>query len=70
MATILADDIFNRIFLNENNRIPIRIPFKYVPSSPIDNKPVLVRVMAWRRTGDKPLSESIFIRFTDAYMRH
>ena len=26
--------------------------------------------MAWRRIGDKPLSEPMLIRFTDAYMRH
>ena len=25
--------------------------------------------MAWRRIGDKPLSEPMFTRFTDAYMR-
>ena len=32
-----ADDIFNCIFLNENDRIPIQISLKYVPRSPIDN---------------------------------
>ena len=26
--------------------------------------------MAWRRIGDKPLSESMLTQFTDAYMRH
>ena len=26
--------------------------------------------MAWRRLGDKPLSEPVLIRFVDAYMRH
>ena len=70
MAAVPADDIFNRIFLNENDRIPIQIPLKYVPSSPIDNKPALVQVMAWHRTGDKPLSEPMLIPFIDAYMRH
>ena len=39
MAAILADDIFNCIFLNENARIPICISLKYVPRSAIDNKP-------------------------------
>ena len=52
MPTILADDNFKCIFLNENDRIPIEILLKYVPRSPIDNKPALVRVMGWRRTGD------------------
>ena len=26
--------------------------------------------MAWRRTGDKPLSELMMTQFNDAYMRH
>ena len=51
MAAILADDNFKCIFLNENDRIPIRISLKFVPTSPIDNRPILVQVMAWRRTG-------------------
>ena len=73
MATILADDNFKCkcIFLNENNRISIRISLKFVFISPIDNKPGLVRAMAWQvTTGDKPLPEPILTRFTDAYMQH
>ena len=57
MAATLADDIFKRIFLNENDRILIQISLKLVPMSQIDNKPVLVQVMAWRQTGAKPLPE-------------
>ena len=37
---------------------------------PIDNNSVLFWIMAWRRRGDKPLSEPMLTRFTDAYMRH
>ena len=70
MAAILADDIFNCIFLNENDRIPIRISLKYVPRSPIDNKLALVQVMAMRRTGVNPLPEPMMTQFIDAYMRH
>ena len=70
MAASLADDIFKCIFLDENNRITIQISVKFVPRSPIDNKPVLVQVMAWRRTGHKPLPEPMLTQFTDAYMRH
>ena len=55
MAAILADDIFKYIFLNENYRIPIQISLKFVPRGPIDSKTAMVQVMAWRRTGDKPL---------------
>ena len=70
MATILADNNFKCIFLNENDRIPIRISLEFVPRSPIDNKPALVQVMAWHLTGNKPLSEPVVTQFTDAYMRH
>ena len=42
MAPILADDNFRCIFLNENDRIPIRISLKFVLKSPINNKPALV----------------------------
>ena len=70
MAAILADDNFKCILLNENDRIPIWISLKFVLRSPIDNKPGLVQVTTWRRTGDKPLSESMLTQFTDAYMRH
>ena len=70
MAAILADDIFKCIFLNENDRIPIQISLKFVPRGPIDNKPALVHVMAWRRTGDKPLPEPMLTPFSDAYLLH
>ena len=35
---------------------------------PIDNDPALVQIMAWRRIGDKPLSEPMQTQFADAYM--
>ena len=68
MAATLADDNFKRIFLNENDRIPIRFSLKFIPMSAIDNKAALFQVMAWCRTDDKPLPESIVTEFTDAYM--
>ena len=70
MAAILAHGIFKCIFSNENDRIPIQISLKFIHKSPIDNKLALVRVMAWRRTGDKPLPEPMPTQFTDAYMRY
>ena len=54
MAAILADDIVKLIFLNENGRILIQISLKFVPRYPIGNKPVLVQVITWHQTGDKP----------------
>ena len=56
--------------MNEKFCIVIRIPLKFVPNAPIDNKPALVQVMAWRRPGNKPLPEPMLTQFTDAYMRH
>ena len=50
MADLLADDIFKCIFVNKNDRILFQISLTFVPMSPIDNKPALVQVMAWRRT--------------------
>ena len=64
------DDIFKCIFLNEDAWISIKISLKFVPKGPINNILALVQVMAWRRLGDKPLSEPMPTRFTDAYMRH
>ena len=52
-----ADDTFKRIFLNENVRISIKISLTFVPEGPINNISALVQIMAWRRPGDKPLSE-------------
>ena len=70
MAAIVVDDIFKCVFLNENDRIPIQISLKFVPRSPIDNKPALVQVIAWRRAGDKPLPEPMLAQFSGVYMRH
>ena len=70
MAAILANDIFKCIFLYEKDKIPIQISLKLVPRGRIDNKPALVQVMVWRRTGDKPLPETLMTHFTGAYMRH
>ena len=54
--------------MNENACISDTSWLKFVPSDPIDNNTALVQIMAWRQTGDKPLSEPIMGKFTDAYM--
>ena len=61
MAAILADDTFNCIFVNENVRILIKFSLKFVPRGPINNIASLVQIMAWRRPGDKPLSEPMMV---------
>ena len=55
------DDIFKWIFLNENVWIPIKISLKFVPKGPINNITAMVQIMAWRRPGDKPLSEPMMV---------
>ena len=56
-----ADDIFKCICLNENVWNPIKISLKFVPMGPINNIPAMVQIMAWRRPGDKPLSEPMVV---------
>ena len=36
----------------------------------IDNKSVLVQVMAWRQTGGKPFTEPMLTQFIKAYMQY
>ena len=54
---LFTADTFKRIFLNESVRISIKMSLKFVPKGAINNIPALVQIMAWRRPGDKPLSE-------------
>ena len=56
-----ADNTFKPIYLNENIQISIKISLKFVPKVPINNISVLVQIMAWRRPGDKPLSEPVMV---------
>ena len=49
------------IFLNQNVRIPINISLEFVPKGPVNNITALVQIMAWRRPGDKPLSETMLV---------
>ena len=41
----------------------IRIPLQFVSQGPIDNKSVLIQVMAWCQTGTKPIPEPILSQF-------
>ena len=55
------DDIFKCIFMNGNVWSSIKISLKFVPDGPINNIPALVKMTAWCRTGDKPLSEPMMV---------
>ena len=39
----------------------LKLKLKFVPKGPINNIPALVQIMAWRRSGDKPLSEPMMV---------
>ena len=55
------DAIFKCISLNENVQISLTISLKFVPKVRISNIPSLVQIMAWRRPGDKSLSEPMMV---------
>ena len=55
------DDILKSIFMNENVWISLTISLKCVRKVRINNIPSLVQIMAWRRPGDKPLSEPMMV---------
>ena len=57
-----AGDILKCIFLNENEWISLKISLKFVSKVRINNTAALVKIMTWRRLGDKPLSEPMMIR--------
>ena len=54
-----ADDLFKCIFLNENVRSSIKISLEFIPKGPINKISALIQIMAWCRSGDKPLSEAM-----------
>ena len=56
-----TDNIFKCIFLNENVWIWVKISIKLVPGGPVSNIPTLVQIMAWCRSGAKPLSELMMV---------
>ena len=57
----LPDDIFKCIFLNENVWGSIRFSLTFLSNGPINNIRALVQIMAWRRPGDKLLSEPMMV---------
>ena len=61
MAAIFQTRFFKCVFMNEKRWISISISLKFVPKGPINNSPALVRLVAWRRLGDKPLSEPMMV---------
>ena len=48
---------FSNAFSWMNIWTSVKISLKFAPKGPINNVPGLAEIMAWRRPGDKPLSE-------------
>ena len=65
-----ACDIFKCIFLKEKIWILIQILQKFACKGLIDNKAVLIHVMAWREPGDKPLPGPMLAKMCDAIWCH
>ena len=59
---------FQLIFLNENAWILLKNALKFVQKVKINNIPSLVQIMAWRRLGDKPLSEPMMVSLVSLWM--
>ena len=55
------DDIFKCIFVDEKVWIFLKISLKFVSKFRIYNIPALAQIMAWRRSGDKPLLEQTMV---------
>ena len=53
--------IFKCIFLEENICISLKTSPKCVPDVLINDIPALVQMLAWRRPGNKPLSEPMMV---------
>ena len=58
---VILQTTFSRAFSEMNVWIPIKISLKFVPKGTINNIPALVYIMAWHRSGDKPLSEPMVV---------
>ena len=70
MTANFLTTISNAFFLNGNVWISIKISLKFIPEGPTNTISALAHIMAWRPTGEKPLSEPVMAYFADAYMRH
>ena len=76
LSSVRQQAIFNTLRPKQNDRhfpddiqmhflewryISVKISLEFVPKGQINNIPSLVQIMAWRRLGDKPLSEPMMV---------
>ena len=62
MAAVLQTTVLDTFSWMKMFELRFKISLKFVPKGRINNIPSLVQIMAWRRPGDKPLSEPVTVR--------
>ena len=60
-----AGDIYENTLLKDSFFISMQISLKSVLKGSIHKRLTLVSMMAWRRSGDMPSSESMMTKFSD-----
>ena len=70
MAALLQTIISNEFSWMISFVFRFKFPWSLFIRVHLTTKSVLIQVMAWRLTGDKPSLELMLTQFTDAYMRH
>ena len=58
---LFTGGLYKCIFLNENLGLSIKISLKFVPEGSVNNVSSFIHIMAWHRSGDKPLSETMIV---------
>ena len=61
MEGIFQTKFSNALSWMKMYQLRLKISLMFVPKGPINNIPALVPIMAWRRPGDKPLSEPMMV---------
>ena len=60
--SLVRFNTYGRLFTDDDFKcISLKISLKFVRKFIIDNIPALVQIMAWHRSGDKPLSEPVVV---------
>ena len=63
----ISQTSFKCIYLNENLWISLKVSLNFAPKIRINIIPAWVQIMAWRRPGDKPLSEPVMVSLLTHY---
>ena len=70
MAVTLQTLVLDSFSWMNNFVFWVKFHWFFLSKGPFDNNQSLVKIMAWRQIGDKPSSEPMLTRLTDAYVQH